>query len=118
MLAHLIDHPIQLPSGLKMLSLPFKLSKPQPVSEASTFKRHSIGQPLHCSAFTEKLKKSFSQSGNLKLAQNTNLSLTDRNLFCIRGTQNCYTTSVNSVLKFYITCTKMAVTIPDNSLLA
>ena len=32
MLAHLIDHPIQLPSGLKTLFLLFKLSKGHPLS--------------------------------------------------------------------------------------
>ena len=71
MLAHLIYYPIQLLSGLKTLSLIFKPSK-----------AHAV---LHSSVFGEKLKKSSSQLGNLKLQQNTNLSLTDRNFFVYEG---------------------------------
>ena len=71
MLAHLIYYPIQLLSGLKTLSLIFKPSK-----------AHAV---LHSSVFGEKLKKSSSQLGNLKLQQNTNLSLTDGNFFVYEG---------------------------------
>ena len=71
MLTHLIYYPIQLLSGLKTLSLIFKPSK-----------AHAV---LHSSVFGEKLKKSSSQLGNLKLQQNTNLSLTDGNFFVYEG---------------------------------
>ena len=82
-LAHLIDHPIQLPSVLKTLSLPFKPSKAHPLSPKLQLLAVILsGNPLHrSSVFPEKLKKSSSQPGNLKLPQNTNLSLTDGNFF-------------------------------------
>ena len=37
MLAHLVDHPIQFPSGLKTLSLPFKPSNAHPLSPKLPF---------------------------------------------------------------------------------
>ena len=86
MLAHLVDHPIQLPSGLKTLSLPFKPSKAHPLSPKLQLLAVILsGNPLHSSVFQEKLKKSSSQPENLKLPQNTNLSLTDGNFFAYEG---------------------------------
>ena len=82
MLAHLINHPIQLPSGLKMLSLPFKPSKAHPLSlKLQLLAVVLLENPLHSLVFREKLKKSFSQPANLKLPQNTNLLLTDEKFF-------------------------------------
>ena len=82
MIAHLIDHPIQLPSGLKMFSLPSKPSQALPLSpKLQLLLVITSGIPLHSSVFQEKLKKPSSQSGNLKLLQNTNLSLTDGKFF-------------------------------------
>ena len=86
MLAHLVDHLIQFPSGLKMLSLPFKPSKAHPLSPKLQLLAVILsGNPLHGSASREKLKKSSSQPGNLRLPQNTNLSLTDGNFFVYEG---------------------------------
>ena len=86
MLAHLIDHPTHLPSGLKTLSLLFKPSKAHPLSpELQLLAVIVLGNPLHSSVFREKLKKSSLQPGNLKLPQNTNLSLTDGNFFVYEG---------------------------------
>ena len=81
-LAHLVDHPIQLPPGLKLLSLPFKSSKAHPLSPKLQLLAVILsGNPLHSLIFWKKLKKSSSQPGNLKLLQNTNPSLTDGNIF-------------------------------------
>ena len=86
MLAHLIDHPIQLSSGLKTLYLPFKPSKGHPLPPKLQLLAVILsGNPLHSSVFGEKLKKSSLQPGNLKLLQNTNLSLTDGNFFVYEG---------------------------------
>ena len=86
MLAHLIDHPIQLPSGLKTFSVPFKPSKAHPLSPKLQLLAVILsGNPLHSSVLREKLKKSSLQPGNLKLPQNTNLSLTDGNFFVYEG---------------------------------
>ena len=73
-LDYLIDHPIQLPSDLKTLSIPFKLSKAHPLSPKLQFLAVILSSnPLHSLVFREKLKKSFLQPGNLKLLQNRNL---------------------------------------------
>ena len=67
MLAHLIHHPIQLPSRLKTLSRPFKLPKAHPLSpKIQLFAVIISGIPLHILVSRKKLK-SFSQPGNLKL---------------------------------------------------
>ena len=79
MLVHLIDHPIQLPSSLKTLSLLFKPLKSHPKLQLLAV--ILLGNPLHNSVFRGKLKKSSSQPGNLKLPQNTNLSLTENFLY-------------------------------------
>ena len=51
-----------------------------------SWKTHKIyAFPPFSSVFREKLKKSSLQSGNLKLPQNTNLSLTDGNFFVYEG---------------------------------
>ena len=89
MFTHLIDHPIQLPSSLKILYLPFKQSKAHPLSPKLQLLAVILsGNPLHSLVFREKLKKLSLQPGNLKLPQNTNLSLTDRNVFVYEGVKN------------------------------
>ena len=86
MLVHLIDHPVQLPSDLEILSLPLKPSKAHPLSPKLQLLAVILScNPLHSSVFREKLKKSSLQPGNLKLPQNTNLSLTDGNFFVYEG---------------------------------
>ena len=86
MLAHLVDHSIQLPSGLKTLSLTFKPSKAHPLSpKLQLLAVILLGNSLHGSAYREKLKRSSLQPGNLKLLQNTHLSLTDGNIFVYEG---------------------------------
>ena len=101
MLSHLVHHLLQLQIGLKMLSLPYKPSNPRPLSpKLQLLAVIVLGNPLHSSAFQEKLKRSSSQSGNLKLPQNTNLSLSKKwKDFCLQERENCYTPSVNSILK-------------------
>ena len=82
MLAHLIDHPIHLPSGLKALPLPFKPSKAHPLSpKLQLLAVIRSGNTLHSSVFREKFKRSSLQPENLKLHQNTNLSFWDGNFF-------------------------------------
>ena len=82
MLVHLIDHLIQLPSDLKTLSLLFKPLKSHQLSaKLQLLAVILLGNPLHNSVFREKLKKSSSLPGNLKLPQNTNLSLTETFLY-------------------------------------
>ena len=89
MFAHLIDHPIQLPSGLKTLSLPSNTSKNHPLSPKLQLLAVILsGNPLHSLVFREKLKKSSLQPGNLKLPQNTNLSLTDGKFFVYEEVKN------------------------------
>ena len=89
MFAHLIDHPIQLPSGLITLSLPSNTSKNHPLSPKLQLLAVILsGNPLHSLVFREKLKNSSSQPGNLKLPQNTNLSLTDGNFFVYEEVKN------------------------------
>ena len=86
MFAHLVDHLIQFPSGLKTLSLIFKPSKAHPLSpKLQPLAVILSGNPLHSLAFREEFKKSFSHPGNLKLPENTNLSLTDTNNFVYEG---------------------------------
>ena len=52
MLAHLVDHPIQFPLGLKVLSLPFKLSKGHPLFPKLQLLAVILsGNPLHGSVF-------------------------------------------------------------------
>ena len=89
MFAHLIDHPIQLPSGLITLSLPSNTSKNHPLSPKLQLLAVILsGNPLHSLVFREKLKNSSLQPGNLKLPQNTNLSLTDGNFFVYEEVKN------------------------------
>ena len=47
MLAHLIDHPIQLPSDLKRLSLPFKPSKAHPQNLRKVFIINTLPYPRY-----------------------------------------------------------------------
>ena len=86
MLVHLIDHPVQLPSDLEILSLPFKPSKAHPLSpKLQLLAVILLGNDLHSLVFREKLKKSSLQPGNLNLPQNPNLSLTDGKIFVYEG---------------------------------
>ena len=57
MIAHLINHPIQPPSGLKTFPLPSKPSQTQPLSpKLQVLLVILSGNPLHNSVFQEKLK--------------------------------------------------------------
>ena len=99
MLSHLVHHLLQLQIGLKMLSLPYKPSNPRPLSpKLQLLAVIVLGNPLHSSAFQEKLKRSSSQSGNLKLPKNPSLSKKWK-VFCLRERENCSTPSVNNLLK-------------------
>ena len=72
----------------------------QTVKSSTTVFEVATVHSFHGSAFQEKLKKSSSQLGNLKL-QTKYKSFIDRcKRFCIWGSENCYTPSVNSVLNF------------------
>ena len=82
---------IDCPSDRSSHSASFRLKKVFPTIQTSQtqplFPKLQLllviisGNPSHSSVFQEKLKKPSSQSGNLKLPQNTNLSLTDGNFF-------------------------------------
>ena len=90
--ANLIDHTIQLSSGLKTLSLPFKMSKTHPLSpKLQLLAVILLGNPLHSSVFTFRKSKTTAKYKYF----------IDRwKIFCIRESENCYTPSVNSNLEF------------------
>ena len=100
MLAHLVDHAIQFPSGLKILSLPFKPSKRSlTVSEASTFSSHPIVQSLERFSLPREIEEVILAAWKPKTAAKYKSFIDRWKLFCIRGSENCYTPSVNSALK-------------------
>ena len=94
-----VDHPIQLTSGLKTLCLPFKPSNTHPVSEASTFSSHPNGQSLAQFGLPREIEVILA-AWKPKTAAKYKSFIDTWKPFCIRESENCYTTSVNSVLKF------------------
>ena len=64
------------------------VEKSPTVSEASTFSSHPIGQSLAHFGLPREVEEVILQPGNLKLPQNTNLSLTDGNFFVDEEVKN------------------------------
>ena len=70
------------------------------VSEASTFSSHPIGQSLAQFGLPREIEEVILAAWKPKTAAKYKSFIDRWKLFCIRGSENCYTPSVNSVLKF------------------
>ena len=69
-------------------------------SEASTFSRHPIGQSLAQFGLRRETEEVILAAWKPKTAAKHKSFIDRWKLFCIRGSENCYTPSVNSLLKF------------------
>ena len=98
------------PSGRSPHSVPFRFKNTFPTiqtvknsptgSEASTFSSHPIRQSLARFSLPTKIEEVIFAAWEPKTATKYKSFIDRWKLFCIRGSESCYTRSVNSVLKF------------------
>ena len=76
------------------------VEKSPTVSEASTFSSHPIGQSLAQFGLPREVEEFILAAWKPKAAAKYKSFIDRRKLFCIRGSEKCYTPFVNSVLTF------------------
>ena len=76
------------------------VEKSPTVSEASTFSSHPIGQSLAQFGLPREVEEVILATWKPKAAAKYKSFIDRRKIFCIRGSEKCYTPFVNSVLKF------------------
>ena len=98
------------PSGRSPHSVPFRFKNTFPTiqtvknsptgSETSTFSSHPIRQSLARFSLPTEIEEVIFAAWEPKTATKYKSFIDRWKLFCIRGSESCYTRSVNSVLKF------------------